>query len=58
MSETGILGSVDNLSGGTEGAKPPGGTAQPEQIATFMRQEPLAAALIAMIIGYALGKIT
>ena len=64
MTETGIPGSSDNLSGGAHGAegqldhKPLVGTAQPEQVATFMRKEPLAAALIALIIGYMLGKIT
>lgn len=62
MSETGIPGSADTMPGGAQGggssraAQP--GQNQAEQVATFMRDEPLAAALIALIIGYMLGKIT
>jgi hypothetical protein len=71
MSETGIPGSTENTPGGAQGAgsglydttgKPlraaQPGQNQTEQIATFMREEPLASALIALIIGYILGKIT
>jgi hypothetical protein len=72
MSETGIPGSADSMPSGAQGAgskidsttgkrvgrAAPPGQNQAEQVATFMREEPLAAALIALIIGYILGKIT
>lgn len=33
-------------------------SAQPDQLADFVKQQPFTAALIALVIGYLLGKVT
>ena len=43
----------DALRGGAQAA-----AGQVDQLATFVREQPLSAALAALIIGYLLGKIT
>jgi hypothetical protein len=72
MSGTGMRDAVENLPGGARdvqptlydsAGKPLRSGPQPDQSQTgqfvrFMRDEPLAAALIALIVGYFLGKIT
>jgi hypothetical protein len=72
MSEAEVFGAgVDSVRGGEAagnrlydsngqrfGTPAQSGQRQTEQLTAFMRDEPLASALIALIVGYLLGKIT